>query len=294
MANPLVKFARGAAGAGAALYADRYQQDVHADIMAKRDAVLNKYRTESQESAQSFATKEREAGQEFRASESEKDRTARAEDKPDNAREVTKLAAPVARDLFKAQSERAIEEGDPEYRSYEQLLRQVTESITSVEGGAGDEGGTSGPSASGAGGTEGGFIKGQIYLDPQGNEFKYLGGDPNKRSSYEAVGEKPSAAQQKSSSVEQAAPEPLEGDPTKSFGALTTIIKNIQTSLEKGSGSKELLSKALDQAEADMQARLKYLKQARKRRQAAGLNMNDEEIVALEDYLSSDSLIVGR
>lgn len=54
MPSFLAKFARGAATAGATLYADKYQQDIRADILAKRDAVLQTNRAQAETSRRTF------------------------------------------------------------------------------------------------------------------------------------------------------------------------------------------------------------------------------------------------
>lgn len=67
MASFFSKFARGASAAGGQLFMDKYMEEQRAEIMAKRDSTLNKYRMDA-------TTKE----QEFRSSESEKSRIAAA------------------------------------------------------------------------------------------------------------------------------------------------------------------------------------------------------------------------
>ena len=61
MASFLSKFVSGAAEAGAGLYADRYSQNLKAELMAKRDAVLQKNRMSIEESRQAFDIKQTEA-----------------------------------------------------------------------------------------------------------------------------------------------------------------------------------------------------------------------------------------
>jgi hypothetical protein len=86
MASFLSKFARGAAGAGAKLFADQNRENMRADLMSKRDAVLHQNRMSVETSRQQFQseqnilrTKEREeevsGRQQFQAEESLKQRS---------------------------------------------------------------------------------------------------------------------------------------------------------------------------------------------------------------------------
>ncbi len=61
MAGFLSKFARGAAGQGAALYADKAKAEMMAELTAKRDAVLNTNRNAATQQSQEFTLKRDEA-----------------------------------------------------------------------------------------------------------------------------------------------------------------------------------------------------------------------------------------
>jgi hypothetical protein len=65
MAGFLSKFARGAAGKGAELYADEAKSQMMAQITAKRDEVLAANRAAAQEDRQAFSTEQTQQSQEF-------------------------------------------------------------------------------------------------------------------------------------------------------------------------------------------------------------------------------------
>lgn len=203
-------------------------------------------------------------------------------------------AVALFRAMDKAQENNSLYPGDEGYLTPEQMMKKAERAVQAM---GTDEAPpepeptpTEDPSS---------LIKGQIYVHPEEGELKYLGGDPNKRSSYEKVDggnnvpdliESPEAAAAPAEPEEPA----LEGKANKSFEDLTVILGNIQSALEKGTGNKETLSRALDQVEADMQARLKHLQQASKRREAVGLDTKNDEITAIENYLAGDSLVARR
>lgn len=58
MAGFLSKFVRGASTAGATLYADQHRQQIQADILAKRDQVLQDNRTKAEASRRVFETEQ--------------------------------------------------------------------------------------------------------------------------------------------------------------------------------------------------------------------------------------------
>lgn len=67
MASFLSKFARGAAKQGGVLLADKYQQDVRAELQAKRDAVLEGNRAKSEQSRRVYEGEKTKQSQEFQA-----------------------------------------------------------------------------------------------------------------------------------------------------------------------------------------------------------------------------------
>jgi hypothetical protein len=58
MASFFSKFARGAATTGAKLFADQHMENIRADLMSKRDAVLHQNRMSAQRSSQKFQTEQ--------------------------------------------------------------------------------------------------------------------------------------------------------------------------------------------------------------------------------------------
>jgi len=111
MASFLSKFVRGGSAAAGQLYADSYMQDQRAEIMAKRDSVLNKNRMDLDRQQQ-----------EFRSKEAEKTRQARMESPQSQLNEM-KLAN--AKELDSLKKAWADAETDDERREIVKQARNV-------------------------------------------------------------------------------------------------------------------------------------------------------------------------